>query len=233
MTNGSYPARLDLEAPLKVKNWRPLVNWLLAIPHLIVLYGLRALRMALTIIAFFAVLFTRRVPEGIFNVIVMTRRYAWRVTTYALWMREPYPPFDFTLASQDDGIDPASVSIDYPTELNRWMPLVKWFLAIPHYIVLIFLGIGVVFVIILSFFIVLFTGKWPEGFRSFVIGTQRWSLRVGTYVLFLRDEYPPFSFEDGGPARPAGGVGRPLAGEVPPPPDSGQGPAVPPPPPPA
>jgi hypothetical protein len=114
------------------------------------------------------------------------------------------------------------------------MPLVKWLLAIPHYIVLIFLGIGVVFVVILSFFVVLFTGKWPESFRSFVIGTQRWSVRVGAYVLFLRDEYPPFSFEDGGPARPVGGMDRSFPGEVPPPPPgTPQGPAVPPPPPPA
>jgi hypothetical protein len=231
MTNGSYPARLDLDAPLKVANWRPLVHWLLAIPHLIVLYGLRALRLALSILAFFFVLFTKRVPEGIFNVIVMTRRYSWRVTTYALFMREKYPPFDFTLAAQDDGIDPASLSVDYPPELNRWMPLVKWLLAIPHYIVLFFLSIGVVFVIILSFFIVLFTGKWPESFRSFVIGTQRWSFRVGTYALFLRDEYPPFSLEDGvGPSR----MDRPFPGEVPPPPPgTPAGPAVPPPPPPA
>lgn len=231
MTNGSYPARLDLDAPLKVANWRPLVHWLLAIPHLIVLYGLRILRSVLSLIAFFAVLFTKQVPEGIFNVIVMTRRYSWRTTSYVFWMREKYPPFDFTLAAQDDGTDPASLSVDYPRELNRWMPLVKWLLAIPHYIILLFLGIGGVFVVILSFFIVLFTGKWPESFRSYLVGTQRWSFRVGTYVLFLRDEYPPFSLQDGtGPTA----RDRPFPGEVPPPPPgTAQGPAVPPPPPPA
>jgi hypothetical protein len=234
MTNGSYPVRLELQAPLKVKNWRPLVNWILAIPHLLVLYALRALRFALSVIALFAVLFTKRIPESIFNMIVMTRRYAWRVTSYALWMREPYPPFDFTASAQDDGTDPASLSIDYPSELNRWLPLVKWLLAIPHYIVLFFLAIGVVAVLILSFFIVLFTGKWPESFRSFVIGTERWSVRVGAYVLFLRDEYPPFSFADGGSAAPAGGADRSVPGQVPPPPPgTAQGPAVPPPPPPA
>jgi roadblock/LC7 domain-containing protein len=234
MTNGSYPARLDLQASLKVKNWRPLVNWILAIPHLIILYGLRVLRSVLTVIAFFAVLFTRRVPESIFNMIVMTRRYAWRVACFALWMREEYPPFDFTATAQDDGTDPASLSIDYPAHLNRWMPLVKWLLAIPHYIVLVFLGIGVVLVMILSFFIVLFTGKWPESFRSFVIGTQRWSLRVSSYVLFLRDEYPPFRLQDGGSTAPVGGADRPMPGQVPPPPPgTAEGPAVPPPPPPA
>jgi uncharacterized protein DUF4389 len=231
MTNGAYPARLDLEAPLEVKNWRPLVHWLLAIPHLIILYGLRIFRSVLSLIAFFAVLFTTRIPESIFNAIVMTRRYAWRTATYALFMREAYPPFDFTMSAQDEGTDPAGLSIDYPQQLNRWMPLVKWLLAIPHYIVLIFLGIAVVFVVFISFFAVLFTGKWPESFRSFVIGTQRWSLRVGAYVLFLRDEYPPFNFDEGGPARVAGS-GRPQGGQVPPAPSPG-GPVVPPPPPPA
>jgi hypothetical protein len=233
MTNGSYPVRLDLDAPLKVANWRPLVHWILAIPHFIVMYGLRILRQVLTLIALFTVLFTKKVPEGIFNVIVMTRRYGWRVTTYALWMREPYPPFSFTLTAQDDGVDPAWLSIDYPPEVNRWMPLVKWFLAIPHYVVLIFLGIGAVFVVIVGFFAVLFTGKWPEGLRSFLIGTQRWSTRVGAYVWFLRDEYPPFSLQDGGPAGPGGAMDRPSAGQAPPPPPgTTQGPAVPPPPPP-
>jgi hypothetical protein len=163
--------------------------------------------------------------------IVMTRRYGWRVTSYVLWMRESYPPFSFTLTSEDDGIDPASLSVDYPPEVNRWMPLVKWFLAIPHYIVLLFLGLAAVFVVIISFFAVLFTGKWPESFRTFVVGVQRWSLRVGAYVLFLRDEYPPFSLQPDA-VTTMGATGRPGTGDAPPPPASTGGPSVPPPPPP-
>ena len=235
MSNGSYPVRVDLRAPNQVANWRPLVHWLLVIPHLLVVYGLRVLRTVLTIIAFFTVLFTKQIPEPIFEMIVMTRRYAWRAATYALWMRESYPPFSFTSTSRDDGIDPASVSIDYPRELNRWLPLVKWFLAIPHYIVLIFLGLAATIVIFpISFFVVLFTGKYPEGLRSFVVGVQRWSLRVGAYVLFLRDEYPPFSLEDGEAAPIVGGpAGRTFPGDTPRPGAPPPGPAVPPPPPPS
>jgi roadblock/LC7 domain-containing protein len=232
MPIGSYPARLGIEAPLEVKNWRPLVNWFLAIPHYLVIYALRILRGVLTIIAFFTILFTKKVPESIFNMIVMTRRYGWRVTTYVLWMRESYPPFSFTTSAQDDGIDPAWLSIDYPQELNRWLVLVKWWLlAIPHYIVLMFLSIGAFVVAVIAFFAVLFTGKYPEGLRSFLLGFSRWSLRVYAYAGLLRDEYPPFSLENGSPsATPAATAGAPPS-QAPPPPPEGDRPPVPPPPP--
>ena len=233
MSNGSYPVRLDLRAPNKVANWRPLVHWLLAIPHIIIVYALQVLRRVLQLIAFFTVLFTKQVPEPIFNMIVMTRRYTWRTASYAVWLRESYPPFSFATTAQDDGLDPATLSVDYPRELNRWLPLVKWFLAIPHYVVLVFLGIASVVVIFpISFFVVLFTGSYPEGLRSFVVGVQRWSQRVGAYVLFLRDEYPPFSLEDGETAPPAGSSGRSFPDQAPRPDVPGQGPSVPPPPPP-
>jgi len=227
MSNGSYPVRLDLGAPNKVANWRPLVHWLLVIPHLLVVYGLRLVRAALTIIAFFSVLFTEQIPDGIFNMIVMTRRYTWRALSYGVWLRESYPPFSFTASAQDDGIDPASLSVDYPRKLNRWLPLVKWLLAIPHYIVLLFLGIAQVFVIFpISFFIVLFTGNYPEGLRSFVVGVTRWGARVSAYAGLLRDEYPPFSLEDG-EATSTGG-----AAATPPYQGPAERPPVPPPPPP-
>jgi uncharacterized protein DUF4389 len=234
MADGSYPARLGIEAPLEVRNWRPLVNWFLAIPHYLILYALRILRQVLTIIAFFTVLFTKKIPDSIFNMIVMTRRYGWRVTSYVLWMRESYPPFSFTTSAQDDGIDPAWLSIDYPQELNRWLVLVKWWLlAIPHYIVLIFLSIGAVFVALVAFFAVLFTGRYPEGLRSYLVGVSRWSLRVYAYAGLLRDEYPPFSLEDGSPSpsgAPAASAGGPPPPPPPPPPEP-ERPIVPPPPP--
>jgi hypothetical protein len=188
-----YPVRLDLEAPLTVARWRPLVNWILAIPQFIIAAGLQYLRRALLIVSFFMVLFTEQIPEQLFNLIVMTDRYEWRVKSFAFWMRDSYPPFNFNMVSEDDGIDPASVSIAYPTKLNRWMPLVKWFLAIPHYFVLLFVYIAAVFVVIVAFFAVLFTGKYPARMRDFIVGSTRWSMRVRAYVGFLRDEYPPFS----------------------------------------
>jgi hypothetical protein len=230
MTDGSYPARLGIEAPLEVKNWRPLVHWVLAIPHIIILYGLRVLRQVLTIVAFFTVLFTRQIPRSIFDMIVMTRRYGWRVSSYILWMRESYPPFSFTPSAEDDGMDPAWLSVEYPQELNRWLVLVKWWLlAIPHYIVLAVLFLAAIVVAIIAFFAVLFTGKYPAGLRSFLIGVSRWSWRVSAYAGLLRDEYPPFSLENGSPSRsPAQPIGIP-----PQPAPSDQPPAVPPPPPPS
>jgi hypothetical protein len=234
MANGSYPARLGIEAPLEVKNWRPLVNWFLAIPHYLVLYALRILRGVLTIIIFFTVLFTKRIPESLFNMVVMTRRYGWRVTTYVLWMRESYPPFSFTASPEDDGIDPAWLSVEYPQELNRWLVLVKWWLlAIPHYIVLIFMGIGAFFVAIVAFFAVLFTGKYPEGLRSFLLGYSRWSFRVYAYAGLLRDEYPPFSLENGSPSAMSSASAGGPSSQTPPPPPGEDRPVVPPPPPPA
>jgi Domain of unknown function (DUF4389) len=223
--NGNlYPAGLDFEGPLEVQNWRALVNWLLAIPHLLIAYGLQQLRRVLLLISFFAVLFTKAIPKSLFDVMVMTYRYGWRASTYALFMRNSYPPFNFNMTPADDGIDPASLSVDYPTELNRWLPLVKWLLAIPHYIVLIFLYIGVIVVYIIAFFAVLFTGRFPAGMRSFVVKTSAWKLRVSAYAGLLRDEYPPFALNVSGPGAGTGAMGGPpLAApptptELPPPP---------------
>jgi Domain of unknown function (DUF4389) len=195
MTNDSYPARLGFEGPYEVKNWRPLVNWILAVPHMLVAYALNIFATVLTILAFFFVLITGAVPRNFFDLIVMTRRYRWRVMSYILWMRESYPPFDFTASSSDPGGDPATLEVDYPEKLDRWKPLYKWILAIPHFVVLAILWLAAVFVIIVAFFAVLFTGKYPAGIRGFLVGVRRWGLRVSSYAAFLRDEYPPFSLQ--------------------------------------
>ena len=189
----AYPLSIELNAPLEVARWRPLVHWLLVIPQLLVSQALKALRSILRLIAFFTVLFTKQIPESLFNVIVMTMRYQWRVMTYWGFMREAYPPFEFDPSAQDPGTDPASLSIEYPSELARFMPLIKWLLAIPHYFLLVFLAIGCIFAGIGAFFAVLFTGRYPEGIRRYVVGVARWSYRVGAYAGFLTDEYPPFS----------------------------------------
>ncbi len=91
------------------------------------------------------------------------------------------------------------LEIDYPDverDLNRWMPLVKWFLAIPHYIVLIVLGVIAVFAIIIAWFAILFTGRYPRALFDYVVGVGRWGLRVQAYVsLLVTDRYPPFSLD--------------------------------------
>jgi hypothetical protein len=190
---GGYPVTLELTSPLGVARWRPLVNWLLAIPQWIVLYFLQIAAGVLWIVSFFTILFTKRNPFVGFQAMVL--RYNWRVTSYVLFMREDYPPFEFETTVHDPTDDPASVSVRDPGEMNRWLVLVKWLLAIPHFIVLAFLGIAVAVVWLIAFFAVIFTGGWPEGMRKFVVGFMRWATRVNGYVLFLTDEYPPFSLE--------------------------------------
>ncbi|MCW2596154.1 MAG: hypothetical protein JWP39_2042 [Jatrophihabitans sp.] len=188
-----YPAQLDFRGKQQIARWRPLVQWLLAIPHLLILYVLGMLRNVLTLIAFFAVLFTRRIPRPLFDAIVMTMRYEWRVTSYALFLREEYPPFNFDPSAADDGLDPHTlVTITYPEQMSRWKPLVKWLLALPHYVVLIGLYIAAVVVVVIGFFAVLITGQYPEGLRNFLVAVSGYNLRVQTYVGLLSDSYPPF-----------------------------------------
>ncbi|HEY2214638.1 MAG TPA: DUF4389 domain-containing protein, partial [Acidimicrobiales bacterium] len=98
-----FPLQLDLNAPLKVARWRPLIHWLLAIPQVLVLYVLLAVQGVVTFISWFAILFTGKMPEGLFNFTAMTMRYQWRVSSFLLFMREGYPPFDFPTVGADPG----------------------------------------------------------------------------------------------------------------------------------
>lgn len=189
-----YPVQLDFHADRHITRWRPLVQWLLAIPHLLIASALRSLRQVLTLISLFTVLFTEQIPRPLFDAIVMTYRYEWRAMSYAFFMHEDYPPFDFDMSSDDDGVEPhTSLRLSYPEHLDRWKPLYKWFFAIPHLFVLAALVIVAVLGIIGGFFAVLFTGQYPEGIRDFLVSSYRYALRVESYVGFLTDRYPPFS----------------------------------------
>ena len=124
----------------------------------------------------------------------MTYRYEWRAMSYALFLHEGYPPFDFALSSQDDGVEPhTSLSLTYPEHLARWQPLYKWFLALPHYFVLAGLALAACLGIVAGLFTVLITGEYPQRIRDFLINAYRYALRVEAYVGFLTDRYPPFS----------------------------------------
>jgi roadblock/LC7 domain-containing protein len=190
---GSAPVTLELNRDNQVQNWRPLVNWLLAIPQWIVLYVLSIVAGVLWFISFFTVLFTRKNP--FLGVQTMILRYNWRVSSFVFFLRNEYPPFDFATAPGQEVADPAVLTVQDPGEMNRWLPLIKWLLVIPHLIVLAILGIGVFVVWIIAFFAVLFTGRWPEGLRDFVVGYFRWYMRVTAYIYFLTDAYPPFSLQ--------------------------------------
>jgi hypothetical protein len=91
---------------------------------------------------------------------------------------------------------PVQFEVSYPDRLNRWLPLVKWLLAFPHYVALVFVAIAAFFVAIYAFFAVLFTGRWPRGAFDYLVGTARWFARVVAYTHLMTDAYPPFSLAD-------------------------------------
>ena len=187
-----YPVRFDIEYPETLSRWKIFVKWILAIPHFIIVYLLQAVAGVLVFIAFFAILFTKKWPRGLFDFTVQIERWTANVFVYALLLqRDEYPPF-----SGDSGQYPVALEIDYDDDLSRWMIFVKWLLAIPHLIVLVLLQIVVWVVVLIAFFAILFTGRFPRGMFDFMVGVQRWYWRVNAYAfLLMADRYPPFSLE--------------------------------------
>ncbi len=137
----------------------------------------------------FMILFRKRYPRWWFDFRRELTRFETRVVSYLFLLTDRYPS---TVEEQAVHLD-----IDYPDverDLNRWLPLVKWFLAIPHYIVLMVLAILMLLAVIVAWFAILFTGRYPKGLFDFVVGIMRWALRVQAYVVLLvTDRYPPFS----------------------------------------
>jgi uncharacterized protein DUF4389 len=185
-----YPLRLDVEYPEQLNRWLVLVKWLLAIPHILIVYALVNVASIIHLIAFFAILFTTKYPQSLFDFVVNIYRWQANLYAYLGLMRDEYPPF-----SWEPGQYPVTFEVDYPPELNRWLPLVKWLLAVPHYIALLFLGLAALVVWVIAFFAILFTATYPRGMFHFIVGVMRWGNRVNAYVYFMRDEYPPFSLK--------------------------------------
>jgi len=137
------------------------------------------------------ILFREKYPRWWFDWNLELTRFTSRVTLYFALLDDRYPSTD----------EAQSLRLDMPypdarDDLNRWLPLVKWLLAIPHYIVLAFLGIAAFVCIVIAWFAILFTGRYPRGLFDFVVGVGRWSVRVTAYALLLvTDRYPPFSLQ--------------------------------------
>jgi len=131
----------------------------------------------------------QRYPRWWFDFALELARFGARIGAYLTLLTDQYPS---TVEEQN-----VHLEIDYPDvvrDLNRWLPLVKWLLAIPHYIVLFFLTVAAVVVVIIAWFAILFTGRYPRGMFDFVVGVGRWWLRVQGYAfLLVTDDYPPFS----------------------------------------
>jgi hypothetical protein len=230
------PVHLEGHLDEPLNRWLWLVKWFLLIPHAIVLVVLWMAFAVVTVVAFFAILFTGRYPRPLFDFNVGVLRWTWRVTYYGYSAlgTDRYPPF--SLGAEPDY--PATLSIVYPQRLSRGLVLVKWWLlAIPHYLILSviaggamagtdrgvwwatgypfggFIGLLVVFAAIG----LLVTSRYPRGLFDLVLGLNRWVFRVIAYVALMRDDYPPFRLDQGGDEpgpRPVPPSGEPPQGEA-------------------
>jgi hypothetical protein len=137
------------------------------------------------------IIFRRRYPRWWFDFSREMTRFGARVGAYMALLTDQYPS---TVEEQS-----VHLEIDYPDverDLNRWLPIVKWLLAIPHYFVLVFLSIFAFFAVIIAWFAILFTGQYPKALFDFVVGVGRWWLRVEAYTtLLVTDRYPPFTLD--------------------------------------
>jgi hypothetical protein len=227
---GGYPVRVEASLDPRLSRWLWLVKWVLVIPHYVVLAFLWLAFVVLSVAAFFAILLTGRYPRAIFEFNVGVLRWTWRVQYYSTgaFGTDRYPPF--TLA--DDPGYPAHLEIDYPAHLSRGLVLVKWWLlAIPQYLVVGLLagsglwsawtfgrsdfswvGLGLIGLLALIAAVgLLVTGEYPEQLFGFLIGLNRWVLRVAAYAGLMTDRYPPFRLDPGG-REPDGTLTVPPAG---------------------
>ena len=213
MVDTAYPARLNIDYQEKLSRVTTIFRVILVIPILIILGILTSgsesviqtvnaagevvgdtvstgagIVGSLFLVTLLLILFRKRYPKWWFDFALALNRFSLRISAYLALITDRYPS---TEDEQNNHLD-----LDYPnaqTDLKRGMPLVKWFLAIPHYVILFFLWIAVLFVVVISWFAIIFTGRYPRGLFDFVVGVMRWTWRVQAYALLLAtDKYPPF-----------------------------------------
>jgi hypothetical protein len=182
----TYPARLDIDYPGELNRLTTFFRPVMVIPALLIQSLLSS---GLAFATLLMIVFRQKYPRWWFDFARELTRLSFRVGAYAALLTDEYPS---TTKNQAVHLD-----LDYPKadkDLNRWLPLVKWLLAIPHYIVLFFLTIFAFLCVVIAWFAILLTGRYPRPLFDFVVGTMRWGLRVGAYVsLLITDRYPPFS----------------------------------------
>ncbi len=183
-----YPVQFSVEYPESRNRLTTLVRIILAIPAVIVIalisYGIFWLSLATAL----TILFRKKYPRQWFDWQIAVNRFKARINSYIGLLRDEYPSTDEEQA--------VNLDIAYPdatTQLNRVMPLIKWILAIPHYIVIFVLGILSLIVTIIAWFAILIVGRYPRGLFDFSIGVSRWTFRVSAYAgMLVTDRYPPF-----------------------------------------
>lgn len=191
----AHPLRFSVERPEKssrLLNGLLIIKVILAIPHFLILYALSLVESVIIFVAFFAILFTKKFPRGLFDFAVNVMRWQANVYAYVGMLRDEYPPF-----SWEPGKYPLTLEVDYPEQLSRFGPLYKWLLVIPNVIVLLVFTLIAYVLWFVAWLAIIFTGKFPPGMHSFITGVYRWNLRANAYAFYLmRDEYPPFSTKE-------------------------------------
>ena len=206
---GDYPVQLSIDYQESSNRLSVLLRIILVIPIMLVLATVTGAVITQdqslneTLAPFFAggwlflgpllmILFRKKYPKWWFDWNLALTRFETRVAAFLLLLRDEYPSTD-----EEQSVH---LNIEYPnaeTDLNRFLPIIKWILAIPHYIVLIVLGILAVLVTILAWLLILILGRYPRGMFDFVVGVNRYGLRVGAYMwLLTTDRYPPFSLSE-------------------------------------
>lgn len=200
--NTKYPVTLNIDYSDKSDRLTAFFRLILAIPIFIILGLITGYENTTNAVKWSAaaggiiiiptllmILFRQKYPKWWYNFNVELTKFCTRVFTYLFLLQDEYP--------STDEEQTVHINIPYPDvkkDLVNWMPLVKWFLAIPHVLVLCFLWIGAIIGVIIAWFTILFTGTHPKGIFDYIVGVIRWTLRVNAYALLLTtDEYPPFS----------------------------------------
>jgi hypothetical protein len=209
----TYPVTLAVDYPEQQSRWKTVLRLFLAIPVLLffmVLSGTFWARHwpdghgatysagaagAVTLAIWVTIVLRARIPRWLFDFQVALMRWEIRALSYFALLTDTYPPFE--------GDYPIRLEVQYPERLARWKVLIwKAITSIPHVVVLVFLSIGAFFAVIIAWFAILITGRFPQGLHGYVAGVIRWGMRVQAYFLSLTDEYPPFSLSPA--AGPAG-----------------------------
>lgn len=196
----TYPSAIDagtyltVDSPREIARWRPLVQWVLYVPHALILHAFRALAGIVFVIYWLGLLFTGRLNSGLYGVMTMYERYNARATGFLMGWSERYAPFDFHAGGSDNGAyEPIDLQLPAgPPETASRRDLWNVLLAIPHYVTLIVYGIAALVAAVGAWFAVLFTGRWPAGLRRFAVRVANYYHRLWTYVTMVEPTYPSF-----------------------------------------
>lgn len=192
-TAASPPPYVVVDSPYEVARWRPLVHWLMFIPHMVISGALQAVQRVTFVVYWFGLLFTGKLIPGLYGMQALYERYNTRASYFLFGFTEKYPPFDFNTGPDDNGAHPpVRLNLPEPPASVPRKHLANILLAVPHYIVIMIIAIAALITLIIGWFAVVFTGAWPKGMRDFLVRFANYYYRVWTYVTMVDNRYPKF-----------------------------------------